>query len=179
MGYSIVYTKVGGDKMSYDLKLLVVKQEKLYHTDFQSSIAVKNEIEDDFCRYREIWPFMTGTDGIWYSMVKENDGLFNAFPICDSDFEKEEKDIEMPYWIDDEDVKYDLTPLIIRKEYRGDFEKIVKNLIDTSSVRTIMILASYQSNNKEIICGTISFNEYLKLLDERKILFNICYIISN
>lgn len=140
---------------------------------------VKNEIEDDFCRYRKIWPFMTGAHSVWYSMVKENNGSFNAYPICDSDFEKDERDIEMPYWVDDEDVKYDLTPLIIREEFRSDFEKIVKNLINTSPVRTIMILASYQSNNKKIICGTMSFAEYLKLLDECKILFNICYIIYN
>lgn len=165
--------------MSYDLKLLVTKQERLYHTDFQSSIQLKNEIEDEFCRYKEIWPFMTGTDGVWYSMVKESNGLLDAYTICDSDFEKDERDIDMPYWIEDEDVKYDLTPLIIRQEYREDFEKIVRNLINTSKTKTIMILASYQSNNKEIVCGTISFTEYLKLLDEGKILFNICYIIRD
>ncbi|WP_291572905.1 hypothetical protein [Clostridium sp. UBA4548] len=165
--------------MSYDLKLLVIKQETLYHTDFQSSIQLKNEIEDEFYRYRELWPFMMGTDGALYSMVKESNGLFNAYTICDSDFEKDERDIEMPYWIKDEDVKYDLTPLIIRREYREDFEKIVRNLINTSQTKTIMILANYQSNNKEIVCGTVSFTEYLKLLDEGKILFNICYIIRD
>lgn len=165
--------------MSYDLKLLVVKQKYLYHTDVQSTITVKNEIEDEFCRYRTIWPFMTSSDGAWYSLVKEHDGLFDAYTICDSDFEKDEKDIDMPYWIDDEDTKYDLTPLIIRKNFRVDFEKIVRNLIKTSSVETIMILASYQSHNKEIICGTMSFSEYLKLLDKGKILFNVCYIIRD
>lgn len=163
--------------MSYDLKILVVKQKKLYHTNFKSTITVKNEIEDGFSRYIKIWPFMTKTEGVWYSLVKEDNGLFDAYAICDSDFEKDIKDISMPYWIDDEDIQYHLTPLIIREKFRTDFEKIVRDLIKTSPERTIMILARYQSHDKEVICGTMSFSEYLKLLDEGKILFNVCYII--
>lgn len=165
--------------MSYDLKILVLKQKRLYHTDFNSTITVKNEIEDNFSRYNNIWSFMTNSEGVWYSLVREHDGLFDAYPICDSDFEKDEEDIDMPYWIDDEDIKYDLTPLIIRKNYLDDFEKIVRNLIDMSSTKTIMILTSYQSHNKETICGTISFSKYLKLLHKGKILFNVCYVIRD
>lgn len=165
--------------MSYDLKLLVVNQTNLYNVDFESKIIVKNEVEDNFCRYKNIWPFVMNTEGMWYSLVKEHDGLFDAYPICDSDFEKDEEDIPMPYWIEKQDVKYDLTPLIIRKDFRIDFEKIVKGLIQTSSTKTVMILASYQSSNEEIICGTMSFLNYLSLLDRGKILFNVCYIINN
>ena len=165
--------------MSYDLKLLVVNQNNLYNVDFESTIIVKNEVEDNFCRYRNIWPFVMNTKGVWYSLVKEHNGLFDAYPICDSDFEKDEEDIPMPYWIENEDVKYDLTPLIIRKDFRIDFEKIVKGLIQTSSTKTVMILASYQSSNEEIICGTMSFFNYLSLLDKGKILFNVCYIIHD
>ncbi|CAM2877188.1 hypothetical protein HAHI6034_01135 [Hathewaya histolytica] len=164
--------------MSYDLKLLVVRPKKLYHTNFESTITVKNEIEDGFRRYRKIWPFMTRAKGVWYSLVEDQNGAFDAYTICDSDFEKDIKDVSMPYWIDDEDIKEDLTPLIIRKKYRTDFEKIVRGLIKTSPERTIMILGSYQSHDKEIVCGTMTFSEYLKLLDEGKILFNVCYIIS-
>lgn len=163
--------------MSYDLKLLAIKQKIVYHAEFSSKIIVKNEIEDEFYRYASIWPFLTNTEGIWYSLVTEHSGLSDAYAICDSDFKKNENEIEMPYWIEDEDIKYDLTPLIIREEFRADFEKIVNSIIETSPERTIMILASYQSSNKEIVCGVMSFAEYLKLLDNNKVLFNVCYII--
>ncbi|MEQ8156524.1 MAG: hypothetical protein ABRQ25_16865 [Clostridiaceae bacterium] len=165
--------------MSYDLKLLVMKQNKVKKINFPTSIIVKNEIEDGFNRYNNIWTFMTSIEGVWYSLVKEHDGLFDAFPICDSDFEKDEKDIDMPYWIDDEDIKYDLTPLLIKNEFRIDFQKIVEDLVNSSPIKMIMILASYQSHNKETICGAISLTEYLSLLDRGKILFNVCYIVRS
>jgi hypothetical protein len=164
--------------MSYDFKILAVKSKDIYHVNFQSSIEVMNELEDGFNRYKDIWTYMTNTEGIWYSLIKEHDGLYDAYEICDSNFEIEEKDIEMPYWIKDENIRYDLTPLIIKKDLRVDFQNIIGSLINTSPIKTIMLLASYQSNDKEIVCGVLSLNEYFTLLDEGKILFNVCYIIS-
>jgi len=165
--------------MSYDLKIKVIKSTDMYQLDFQTSIEVKSEFEDGFQKYMYIWPYMTRAEGILYTLVKEHDGLYDAYYICDSDFEIREEDIEMPYWIEEKDIRYDLTPLIIRPEFRFDFEKIVSSMINTSPIKTIMLLASYQSHDKEIMCGVLSVKEYFSLLDKGKILFNICYMISD
>ena len=83
--------------MSYDLQLLAIKQKEIYHADSLSKIIVRNEFEYGFSRYMSIWPFVTDTEGIWYSLVTENDGLFDAYEICDSDFEKKEEEIYKLY----------------------------------------------------------------------------------
>lgn len=165
--------------MSYDLNILVQNQEKPSILPFQSLIKMVNEKNDKMAkRYHSIWKYMTQSKGIWYSLVKENKGVFNAFPICDSDFGADKESIKIPYWIIDENIKYNLTPLIIYKEYKSDFEKIIRFLIRQSPNRTIMFLARYQGGEHEIVCGVLNYKEFLVLLNERMILFNICYIIS-
>lgn len=165
--------------MSYDLKVLVVQSKDVYHIDFKSSIKLMNEIEDEYYRYKYIWPYVTNTTGIWYSLVQEYEGLYDAYDICESDFKIDKNDIDMPYWVEDEEVRYDLTPLIIKNEFRNDFEKIISSLIKTSPIKTVMLLSSYQGQDKEIICGVLSLKEYLSLLNRRKILFNVCYIVTD
>src|SRR4051794_38436394 len=99
--------------MPYDLNILVINQEKPVRLPFQSSIDIVNEIDDfDGKRYHTIYPFMTQTDGIWYSLIKDDDGVIYA-SFCNSDSEKDKMDIETPYWIKDTSIKNDLTPLLI------------------------------------------------------------------
>lgn len=97
---------------------------------------------------------MSQTKGIWYSLVKEDDGVQNAFLLCDSDFEIEREKLPIPFWIDNEDVIYHLTPLIINNEYMDEFEKIFKFLVEQSPSNTLMFLARYQGGDYEIIQGT-------------------------
>lgn len=165
--------------MSYDLEILVQNQEEPSVLPFSSSIQLMNEKDDEIARYHSLWKYMTQSKGIWYSLVKERDGIFNAFQICDSKFEENEESIEFPYWITDESIKYNLTPLIINEEFSRDFEKIIKFLIKQSPNKTIMFLARYQGGEHEIVCGVLKYEEFIRLLSQSKILFNVCYIISN
>lgn len=164
--------------MSYDLNILVLNQKNPSKIPFESSINVLNEVHDySGKRYHSIWPFMTRGNGIWYSLVKDLDGLSYA-SFCDSDFEADEKDLPIPYWITDSSIIYNLTPLIVEQEYRSEFEKIVLFLLRESPIRTIMLLARYQGGDEEIICGMLSVKDFMGILDQGKILFNVCYIIK-
>ncbi|MEA4963963.1 hypothetical protein [Lutispora sp.] len=166
--------------MSYDLNILVQNQEEPSVLPFPSLIQMLNEKNDEIAsRYHSIWRYMTQSKGIWYSLVKENNGILNAFPICDSDFEADEDSIEIPYWVSDDSIKYNLTPLIVYEEYRRDFEKIIEFLIKQSPNRTVMFLARYQGGEHEIVCGVLKYEEFTKLLNQSKILFNVCYIIND
>ena len=163
--------------MSYDFNILVLNQKKPSIFPDKASIEVRNEIESPGAgRYHTIWPYMTQAKGIWYSLAIEYCERHTAY-FCHSDFEADKNNLFIPPWIDDEDVIDGLSPLLIKDEYSNDFEKIVKYLIGQSPIKTIMLLARYQSEDREIICGTFSFNEFKTLLYNEKILFNVCYII--
>jgi hypothetical protein len=164
--------------MSYALQVLSINSTKVYRLDFYSKIILENEVNDGPLRYYNMWPFMTSTQGIWYSMVTEHDGLCVALEICDSDFKIDKLHVELPYWVKEEKAQYELTPLIINKEFRFEFETILSRLVNTSPIRTIMLLARYQGLDKETVCGVLTLSEYFRLLDEGKILFNICYLIK-
>ncbi|WP_019418912.1 hypothetical protein [Paenibacillus sp. OSY-SE] len=96
--------------------------------------------------------------------------------FCDSDFKHIQDDTALPYWINDEDIKYHLTPLIIKKDFEEDVKKIISYLIEQSPIKTVMLLARYQSEDREIICGVMSPDEFWTLLEEGKVLFNTCFV---
>ena len=128
--------------MAFELDLLVINQTKPSRIPFKSIIEVINEIDDEgVSRYKGIWKLMSQTKGIWYSLVIEEDDVKSAYPICTSDFEIEPEKLPIPSWIDDEDVIYHLTPLIIYKEYLDECEAILRFLIKQSPIKTFMFLA--------------------------------------
>jgi hypothetical protein len=51
---------------------------------------------------------------------------------------------------------YNLTPLVIHKEYLEEFEAILEILIKKSPTNTLMFLGRYQGGDYEIIQGTLS-----------------------
>lgn len=168
--------------MSYDLKILVLNQSEPCKIPFNAKFELLNEIDHNeyIARYHTIWPYMTQSRGIWYTIVRDKEKLWHgALHICDSDFEIEEKKIKIPYWVKDNDDKSNLTPLIINEEYSFDFIKTIEYLINQSPNKTILFLARYQGGEeeKEIICGILAINEFMELLNKKEILFNICYII--
>ncbi len=163
--------------MSYEINLLVVNQDQPSTIPYLSRIEVINEVEDEMeLRLNNTWNFMSKTNGIWYSLVKEEDGIKNAFLLCTSDFDSDSKVLPLPFWINDEDVIYNLTPLIIYREYVDEFEKILKFLVKQTN--TLMFLARYQGGDHEITQGTISLSNFIQHLKNKKILFNVCYIIT-
>ncbi len=88
-----------------------------------------------------------------YSLVKQDNGVRNAYSLCNSDFEIEPEKLPIPFWINTEDVIYNLTPLIIYKEYRDEFEKILKFLY-----RRQKSLQKRQHNLSITILGTVSIH---------------------
>ena len=166
--------------MSYDLNILCINQNDASSLPFASSIELRSEFDSLYYgRYSSIWPFTSSLKGVWYSLGKEEDGWFNTMSIIDADFDKEAGRNLAPFWILDVDVLSNLSPMIVRDEHRRDLEKIIHFLIQQSSIKTIMFLARYQGGETEIIEGVLKYEEFIGLLRQSKILFNICYIISD
>ncbi|AOT68321.1 hypothetical protein [Geosporobacter ferrireducens] len=166
--------------MSYDLNILCINQDKVAKLPFTSSIELRNENEfPELGRYNSLWPFMCGSKGIWYSIGKDDEGWFNAMALVDADFDKVIKRSDMPFWILDDEVMSNLKPLIVYDEYKSEFDNIIKFLIQQSPNNHIMFLARFQGGEKEIVQGVLKREEFAKLLCESKILFNVCYVITD
>lgn len=163
--------------MSYDLNVLVLKQKEPSELPFFSSISVINEFQERL-RYFEIWPYMTQTEGVWYCLGHDKGyPFFDALDILEAKFN--DKIMSYPYWISDEIVLGNLIHLKIFDKYRNDFIKIIKYLIKQSPIKTIMLMARFQGGEEEVVCGVLSFEEFLLLHEQDKILFNVCYIIRD
>lgn len=162
--------------MSFEINVISIGQSKLTQFRDNISILVKNEIEHD-PRYFEIWPFMCQTEGIMYTLGVINRGLFDAVPICATDYDNSTDSLPIPHWISDESVKESLTPLIIKEPYKKELKEILKLLINESPNKTIMFHTRYQCPDYEVIQGVISFDNFWTQLELKKLLFNVCYIV--
>ena len=162
--------------MPFDLNVLVVNQ--INPTIFDNKqIKIENEIHDTYCgRFSEIWPFMTRMNGIWYSLVKEYKDYYSAHPIIA--FNDEVENNSIPTWIKSDIIKDSLTPLIIRKEYIEEVKEIIRTLIVGSPVKTIMLLATYQCPDFQVIQGMMSLEQFEEMLEVGEVLFNTCYIVD-
>lgn len=163
--------------MSYDLNILVLEQESPSKLPFISPIELINELEEKLRYYT--WEYMKVVKGIWYYLAVYDPEMEMSwsFPICNSDFDMEDSS-KMPCWIKDENIQHVLTPLIIYDEYIVDFKKIIKYMISQSPIKKIMFLARYQWGDKEVICGVLSYSEFISMLENKEILFNVSYIIG-
>ncbi len=54
----------------------------------------------------------------------------------------------------------------------------MEHLIDSSPLKTIYVLARYQSSEKEIVRGIYSIEKFFSMMDSHMIYANVCYIIS-
>lgn len=164
--------------MSYEINIIAVNQKKEVELPFYSTIVLQNENNNsEVNRYEEIWPYFSNTTGVLYSLVKEiNDGFYSSFPLCDSDFDMKVPERLLPNWINDE-IKYNLTPLIIKDYMYNDFIKIIDYLLSCSPNRTIMFQSRYQGGDYEVILGVLKLEAFLDMLNKKEILFNVCYII--
>lgn len=166
--------------MSYDLNILCINQDHPSELPFKTSIELRNEYDfPEEGRYKSIWSFMCNSNGVWYSVGKDDDGWFNAMEIIAADFDKVLDKNQVPYWVFDEDVKSNLKPVVVFDEYKIEFDNIIKFLIQQSPNNMIMFMARYQGGEKEIINGVLKREEFAKLLNQSMILFNVCYIISD
>ena len=166
--------------MSYEINILVVNQEHPVQLPFASSIILQNEVDNaDFIgRYWKIWPFFSATKGILYSLLQEwlDDDYYGAYPFCDSFFETEEVPV-VPPWIP-EDRLTDMTPLIIKEHAICDVKRILRYLLETSPNGFILFQSRYQGYDTEVIMGTISIRQFFEYLENKQIMFNVCYIIG-
>jgi hypothetical protein len=158
--------------MSYDINVLVVQQEKRSTLPFTSKIMI-----DDYSPRYDGWRFIYEIKGIWYYLGMEGEVGFNASYICDSNFDIDEEQLPLPHWIQDEDITYHLTPLVIKEQYVENFKNILNFLIQQSPIKMILFLARYQGGESEIVQGIISLDDFFKLLNSEKVLFNTSYIL--
>lgn len=113
---------------------------------------------------------------MWYYLGTNLDSGFSAFEILEPDFDMPSS--VTPYWISN-DLKSHMIPLRVRPEYQSDLNQILAHLIALSPVKILYLMARMQPGEDEIVCGTLSLEQFWELHDKEQILMNVCYILKN
>lgn len=166
--------------MSYEINLIAIEQKSPIHLKPVNRVLLHNEIEnDEVNRYAEIWPFFSNTKGILYSLVEEiNEGYYSSFTLCDSDFQTLVPEEMLPNWIS-KDARENLTPLILKDNLFGEVVNIIEYVLERAPQKRILFQTRYQGGEDEIILGTIKLSKFKDLLEQKQILFNVCYILES
>lgn len=164
--------------MSFEINIISVAQDKPSVYQGDSTVLLRNEaMFEDVRRYYKIWPVFSNVQGMLYNVVTEVDpGFYSAFPLCDSDFTGKRSG-EVSAYIPNE-VSQNLTPLIIKNKFINDVESIIDLLIDSSPVKTILFHSRYQDGDFEVIQGTLRRNDFLRMLRQHELMFNVCYAVT-
>ena len=171
--------------MSYSLFSLILgaKEELITPPPTQILVEFKNNrFQLDYDKNSGEYAFMMLQEGVCvtFSNPDPERSFLGACDICDADFDCPKELIKYPYWVCDEKVRHcDLIPLVIFDEYLDEFKSLIRYLTGKSPIGKMMFLARLQAYNPEIICGTISVDDFFALLSKKKILFNTCYILCD
>ena len=162
----------------FDLNILCIGQKTpVIHIPHNTNIWVNN-INSNYRkrkkRYFQIAPVMNYMDGIWYELLRSEDEIAGT-SICDYTTNGR----TYPYWISSAEIKDDLCALVIDEEFFESFRAILKFMTEQSPINTIFFFCRFQSNDCETICGTLTCDDFISLLKQRKILTNVCYSIRN
>lgn len=168
----------------YDLFVLTLNEKR--HCRLHSNkICVKALNKNGRKRqkyYYEIWPFINNCYGILYKLfTKENLGEFEC---CDEMFEfNASNDLELSLQafipnVTDECIR-DWVSIKLNSDYKKEFVAIFDLLLSCSPTSTIAFLCRGQSIDKEIVVGTLSRKDFLKMLCSGNIKTNICYLVGN
>lgn len=167
--------------MSYEINIISVGQTEPTSEYCPQGVELKNEIADEgfVSRYTELWPVFSGTEGILYSVGAEWDcgGVWNAFPLCDSEFERPLPRDSVPGFLPRRAADC-LTPLILYPRYLPGVENIVRRLVQDSPRKTILFQSRYQGGDWELFYGALPVEEFLRRLREGRLLFNVCYLVA-
>lgn len=163
--------------MSYDLEILIDGGKKIPSMIIEK---IRIEVNPRNCGrgcYKETFSYMSEKKGAWCCLfeIDKDHRFFSAMNIADIDLiPKDER--KYPFWTDRTSGMYVLK---IRDEYYHSFEAVMKKLQSLSPKKRIMFLPRLQGGEYNNVCGVITLEHFFELLDNKKILFNIVYIIQN
>ena len=163
--------------MSYDLEILVDGGKKIPPMVIDK---IRIEVNPHNCGrryYKETFPYMTEKKGAWCTLfeIDREHRFFSSMNIADI-IAISESEIKYPFWTDKTSGMYVLK---IVEEYYQSFKKVLKELQKLSPNKRIMFLPRLEGGEYNNVCGVITLNDFFELLENKRILFNIVYIIQN
>lgn len=168
----------------YDLFVLTFNEKRysrlLSDTIFVKALNKRGKKRQKY--YYKIWPFINNCFGILYKVFSKE--TFGEFECCDELFEftpSTDSDLSLQKHIPsvtDECVE-DWVSIKLNTDYKEEFIAIFDSLLSYSPTSTIAFLCRGQSNDKEVIVGTLSRNDFLTELCSGNIKTNICYLVMN
>ena len=163
--------------MSFDLEILVEGGKSIKPMIIENiRIEVNSRYGGRHC-YTDTFSYMAEKRGAWCSLFEldTDNRIFSAFNIADIDISVPEDDKVYPFWTDRTSGMYILR---FKPGYYRSFRAVMKKLLSLSPKKRIMFLPRLQGGEYNNVCGVLTLKQFFKLLNNKKILFNIAYIIQ-
>lgn len=159
--------------MSYDLEICVLGKCNIKSQGFGNVYLDVNPIQR--MAYVDTFSYMAEQDGVWCTITEKEERFYSAMNICDITSNKTKSHIGFPFWINKETKMYTMQ---IVSEYKSSVLSVLEFLLKISPKNKLIFLPRLQGNENNNVCGVIKLSEFKKLLDEEKLIFNICYILE-
>ncbi|MCQ4637792.1 hypothetical protein NE619_13740 [Anaerovorax odorimutans] len=163
--------------MSYDLNILVLRQQEPIKVN-GGKIDIVNERQPDCSlRYMDSWDYVKMQEGIWYQLGTDDDGFWSAMGIIDANF-SQAVSLEKQKGVAFRHKELELYPVIVNDEYKTDVEALLYKFVEASPIKMVLFLARLQGPEDDLIYGTVKTEEFTKMLEAGEVYFNTAYIIK-
>ena len=126
--------------------------------------------------YTDTFKYMSEQKEAWCSITEIEDWCFSAMNICSITSGKQlNVNTEFPFW---EEKRTGMRILLLLPEYEKSIIDAMRFTLEASPIKSIFFLPRLQGGEYNNVCGVIKFDKFLSLLKNKKILFNISYIIE-
>jgi len=164
-------------KMIMHLRILTVNDDFDLSKCFETLMLEKDEAFGWETEYK----FVSQIKGGWYTIspvISEGENFYEKInDICEGKLECDNA-LLCPFWANKHSIEYSLYPLIVNERYFNDFCRILYHCVKNSKNNIIIFLPKFAEVKDDLLAGTISIRNFIKLLSTQKILCGMCYVIT-
>ena len=168
--------------MPFDLNILCWQQRR--KTPMFSSplltCEVMNRSSHSYQKcYCDHWYFINHCDGFWYYLLPkdESEQIYGCYCACTIEEKTSSNRIRIDEQYSQDSYFSNLPVFGLKSEYLRSFENAIDFFIKQSPINTIIFLPRFQGDERDIVRGVFSRNEFFRMIRDKSVKFNTCYII--
>lgn len=161
--------------LSYDLMVLSVGVK--HKSDVCCGNIVAERLNGFGSVNNERYPWAGSLSGTWFELRKVDTlPILGSFDLCDFAFENDDYKL---FWRS-EKIKTDHYAMFLKPEVQlNDFETSIKSLQDLSPDKMLVFLPRIDGNTGNDICGVLTCQQFIDLVNQGKVYSNLCYVIKD
>ena len=163
----------------YDIGIVCTGQKKELEFISNNSQIIFEKVNGDKEIYKEIvqglGDLMSDEQGCFYNLLAYEEDHGGTIMVAEDRTTQNYFDFS---WMEEEE-RACIQGVYIKDEYLEGFETILRRLMSASPYRRLFVKIRCQCMDRQNVIGSLSIDDYMRLIKERRLLSNVVYVLSD